>query len=352
MSTVESKQKTVGLPWLLGLGVLAIFGFVAWTVQLTQGFDVIGVDQVVVWGVYIAAFFFLLSTGCGLVLFAAAGDLGFLAGLKPHRWLLVTSALGMFIAGGILILMDIGRPVRVLNLLFSPQSKSPFIWDFYGLTIMIILTAVFLLANPKGKVLPWAAAITSLSIILIEGGILGVLAARPFWHGGMMPILFLLEALVAASGFLYLALRENLPWVKKTLTGFLALLGLVILIDAVAVLYSGPTAAQDGMKLLVGGNLAPYFWTQVLLGIILPMILLITVPASRWAAIIAAGLAILGVLIAKLNTLTAGQAFPLIGPAGSYQVSLVEWGGVLGMLALAILLGYLGQRIFAFKLAS
>jgi dimethyl sulfoxide reductase membrane subunit len=259
MATIEAKQKTNNLPWLIILGALAILGIAAWIVQLTQGFKMIGVGQVVVWGIYIAAFFLLLGTGCGLVLFAVAGDLNFLPGMQAHRRLLLISALGMFIAGGITILMDIGRPARVLNLLFSSQFNSPFIWDFYGLAVMVVLTVVYLIVNPKGKLLPWVIGIVSLLVIVIEGWILGVLAARPLWHGGLMPILFLLEALTAASAFLFLALGKNLPWVKKVFMWLLVILGLVTLIDTVAVLYSGPTAAQEGMNLLVSGNLAPYF---------------------------------------------------------------------------------------------
>ena len=310
----------------------------------------IGVGEVVVWGIYIAAFFLLLGTGCGIVLFAVAGDLSFLPGIQAHRRLLLISALGMFIAGGITILMDIGRPARVLNLLFSSQFNSPFIWDFYGLAAMVVVTVVYLIVNPKGKVLPWVSGIVSLLVIVIEGWILGVLAARPLWHGGLMPILFLLEALTAASAFLFLALGNNLPWVKKVFVWFLVIFGLVTLVDMVAVLYSGSTAAQEGMNLLVSGNLAPYFWAQILLGIVLPVILLMTLPANRLAGICAAVLAILGVLLAKINVLTAGQAIPVFGPASSYLPTLVEFGGVLGMFALAILLGSLGHRIFPDKI--
>ena len=37
--------------------VLVVVGLVAWIVQLSQGMSVLGVGQIVVWGMYIAAFF-------------------------------------------------------------------------------------------------------------------------------------------------------------------------------------------------------------------------------------------------------------------------------------------------------
>ena len=36
MATIEAKQKTSNLPWLIILGALAILGIAAWIVQLTQ----------------------------------------------------------------------------------------------------------------------------------------------------------------------------------------------------------------------------------------------------------------------------------------------------------------------------
>lgn len=345
MTTItDSKPKANNLTWPIVLAVLVIAGIYAWIVQLTQGFDVIGIGHEIVWGIYIAAFFLLLGTGCAIVLFAAAGDLGLLPGLQPHRRTLLAFALGMFVAGGIAILMDIGRPERVLNLLLSPQWKSPFIWDFFGLTLTVVVTAVYWLARPKGKAMPWLAGITASLVIIVEGWILGALASRPLWHGGLMPVLFFLEALTTGSAFLLLILGESQRWARKALISLLIITGLVTLVDAIALMFSGPTAAKAGVNLMLSGNLAAQFWAQILLGIVLPVVLLFVASGKSVFGKTAAVLAILGVLLSKLNILTAGQAIPLLGPAETYLPTPVEWGGLLGVLALALLLGYLGWR--------
>jgi len=162
-------------------------------------------------------------------------------------------------------------------------------------------------------------------------------------------VLFFLEALTAGCAFLMLVPGESQGWTRKALTGLLIITGLVTLVDVVALSFSGATAAQEAMNLMLNGNLAALFWAQILLGIVLPVILLMTIPIIRLAEISAVVLAILGVLLSKLSLLIAGQAIPLLGPAESYKPTLVELVGVLGVLSLALLLGYLGLRYAPIK---
>lgn len=352
MTTVaNTKSESQNLVGPIALAVLVVIGVFAWIVQLTQGFEVVGVGKGIVWGIYIAAFFLLLGTGCALVLFTAAGDLGLLPEIQSKRQSLLTFAIGMFVAGGIAILMDIGRPERVFNLLLSPQWKSPFIWDFFSLAITFVVTAVYWFAQPKGRLLPWVAGIMAVLVIIVEGWILGVLASRPIWHGGLMPVTFLLDALIAGCAFLILIV-DSQAWARKALIYLLIIAGLVTLVDVTALIFSGPTAAKMAVSLMLSGNLALWFWAQILLGITIPVILLLMASTNRVVTIIAAGLAILGVLLSKLTLLTAGQAIPLLGPAESYTPTLVELGGVLGVLALALLLGYLGLRYTPAKIGK
>ncbi len=62
-------------------------------------------------------------------------------------------------------------------------------------------------------------------------------------------------------------------------------------------------------------------------------------------------LVILGVLAAKLVVLTAGQAIPFFQAETTYIPTLVEFGGVVGILGLAGLLFLLGKRLLRPKAA-
>jgi predicted membrane protein len=59
---------------------------------------------------------------------------------------------------------------------------------------------------------------------------------------------------------------------------------------------------------------------------------------------VAAVLAICGVLLAKMNLLIAGQALPFEGAQVTYFPSLIEIGGLLGGLGLAVFLFVIGSN--------
>jgi molybdopterin-containing oxidoreductase family membrane subunit len=116
---VKTQQKMNFLPWLIATIVLVAIGAVAWGIQLSKGLGVLGIGQIITWGLYIAAFFTLVGLGSGLLILAVLGDLDVLPGLKAHRRNLLIGSIAAYIAGGIMILMDIGRPERVLNIIFK-----------------------------------------------------------------------------------------------------------------------------------------------------------------------------------------------------------------------------------------
>ncbi len=139
---VKSQRTSNGMAWLVGMVVLVVIGAIAWIVQLSKGMSVLGINQIVPWGLYIAAFFTLVGLASGLLILAVLSDLGVIPGLNASRRNLLIGALASYIAGGIMILMDIGKPLRVLNMVFKAQILSPFVWDFFSLALGVIMTIV------------------------------------------------------------------------------------------------------------------------------------------------------------------------------------------------------------------
>ena len=103
------------------------------------------------------------------------------------------------------------------------------------------------------------------------------------------------------------------------------------------------------MNLLTGGALAPLYWGQILLGIVLPFVLLVWAANNRSAVMAAAVLAFLGVFAAKFVLLVAGQALPFMGAPATYVPTLIELAGLVGMLGLAAFLFVLGKRYLPAK---
>ena len=348
MTTIASTQrKTNDLPWLVGLGVLFVIGIVAWIVQLTQGFSVLGLGQAVTWGTYIAAFFLLVGAGSGLVLLASLSDLGALPALKGQRSPLLLGAVASFVAAAFMILLDVGKPERVVYMLSYPNFKSMFVWDFYTLVLSGVLALVYFYLGPKIKILPWLAAVAAVAVVIVEGFILTVSAATPMWHGAVIPALFLIEGVITAVGIVLAA--KNVQMLGGVLAGLLAVVFALTLIEFVTVSYGGEPDIAANYNLLVAGSLAPLFWGQLLLGVVVPFVLLVWFSKNRTAVVAAAVLAILGVFVTKLDLLVAGQAIPFSGAPVSYVPSIVEVGGVLGGLGLAGLVFVLAMRYLPSK---
>jgi dimethyl sulfoxide reductase membrane subunit len=352
MTTKTNTLSTTNeMPWLVGLGILAVIGIGAWVMQLVQGPAVLGTGQTIVWGVYIALFFLLAGTGSGLVVLTALGDLNVLPAFKQYRRALLISALATFVAAGVVILMDAGRPERVFNLIFSPNFHSMFVWDFYSLTLSVIVAAAYLYLGPKVKWLPLAAAVIASVLVVVEGLILVVSAAAPFWHTAILPVIFVAEGLITAFALVLLASNkaEVVAGARRWLAVLLATVFVLSLIEMVGVGYGANADALASLYLLTSYSLAILYWGQLLIGLALPFALLVFAPKNRAAVIVAAVLAFAGVFVGKLDTLVAGQAIPFMQSVASYSPSLVEVLGVVGMLGLAGFLFMIGNRYIPFK---
>jgi dimethyl sulfoxide reductase membrane subunit len=348
---VKSMGKFNDQPWLIAFAVLFVVGLIAWFVQFSHGMDVLGLGQAIVWGVYIATFFLMAGLASGLVILTALGDLDVLPGMKAYRRPLLLGAIASYVAAGFAILMDIGKPDRVLNILFSPNFKSMFVWDFYTLALSVILAAAYLWFGAKNKWLPIVAAIFATAVVVVEGWILSVSAGTPLWQDPLLPIVFFIDGLIAALALVLLVSKqvESAKLLRGILTALLAAIVVFSLIEFVTVSYGGSPDAKAGISLLWGGALTPLYWGALLFGIILPLILLAWAGENQTAVIVAAILAPLGVFMTKVAVLVAGQALPFMRPVATYMPTAVEVGGVIGIVALAGLLFVLGNRYVPMK---
>jgi Ni/Fe-hydrogenase subunit HybB-like protein len=339
--------RSIGMTESAGLLLLVLIGAWAWWSQLTKGMGVLGTGQAVVWGAYIAAFFLLVGIGCGLMVLAALGDLG-VAGLQDMRREYLLASLASLVAAGFAILMDIGHPERVLGFLSSANFSSPFVWDFYGLALAVVVGLVYLLVGGPGKLLPWIAVLVSMLVVLAEGWILGVSAARPSWHGGTLPVAFLIEGMVAACA-VGLLMHGEKKQLRQALLLLLPVLLIVSLSEALALTYGTGTEAGAAMGMLVNGSLSPLFWLGLLFGVALPFAWLAWSGDSAVALGLSGVLPIAGVYMLKLGVLVSGQALPFMQPEASYVPSGVEIAGVAGILALAALLFQIGRAALPSK---
>lgn len=333
-------QRRAQLYWG-ALIVLGVVGLVIWGTQLTGGMDHTGLNQDVVWGLYIAGFFVAAGSGAG-VLFLV-GIMQFRPELRAEAWpRLPAVALGSFVAAGILIAMDLGSPARVWRIAFAGEWSSPMVWDFWLLLATTIVAAVYWwrLRSARGedtslRPLAVVGMVLAVALVVAESLLLVQLAAREWWAGGLTVISFLVAAGIGGLALYLLttpklASAQVITWLQIALAASLV----IVLAEVIAGAMSSNTRTREQINLLVTGAEAPLFWLHIIGGLVLPLALLSWKP-NAIAISAAAVLAIFGVLLEKVWLLAIGQAFPWVSlPSADYLPTWSEVLGALGAMAL------------------
>jgi len=120
------------------VAVLIAAGF-AYVHQIKTGLGVTAMRDYVSWGLYIANFVFFIAVGLvGMLISAVLGLLN-MKWAKPVSRVSEIIALGFVMISGIVIITDMGRPDRFLNLFLHGRVQSPIVWD---VTVVITYTTI------------------------------------------------------------------------------------------------------------------------------------------------------------------------------------------------------------------
>ncbi|GAB5602395.1 polysulfide reductase NrfD [Thermus sp. FJN-A] len=241
------------------------------------------------WGIWIALYFFLAGTGGGAYLVSTLY-------CREHRvrktafWAFITVVLG----SGLLIL-DLGQPLRFLNLFLGGWHPASVMWlgSWFLLLAGAGLLAVWLRPTPR-----WFQQVVAFLVALVVGytAVLLMATAKPFWNASpLLPWLFLASAATAGSALLQLL--EPAEPLKRILLTMAVVEGLLLVAH---LLWVYPAAAQAVMVLLAG-PVAWAFWGFVVLGWGLPLWL------ERRNGQLAAWLTLVGAFLLRYFVVVAGQ---------------------------------------------
>ena len=203
--------------WILLAVLLSIIGvgFIMWLWQFRVGLGITGMSRDVSWGFYIGQFTYLVGV-------AAAGVMVVLPYYIHHyKAFGRVTILAEFMAIGavsmclLFILVDLGNPVRMINVLLHPTPRSVLFWDMIVLNGYLFLNVFcgwnVLTAERKGSPpprwikpfiylsIPWAISIHTVTAFLYAG-----LPGRHFWLTAVMAPRFLASAFCAGPALLIL----------------------------------------------------------------------------------------------------------------------------------------------------
>lgn len=115
--------------WFFILIMFAGVGLWGWIIQIKTGLGVTGMRDYVSWGMYIANFVFFVAVSLIGFLISSALHLLKINWAKPVSRVAEQVAIAAVAMAGIIIVMDMGRPDRFLNIFLHGRFASPIIWD-------------------------------------------------------------------------------------------------------------------------------------------------------------------------------------------------------------------------------
>ena len=313
------------------------------------------------WGLPVATYVFFVLTSTGLTFVASLSMVFGLKDFYPIAKRCVWLAVATLVAGFAALAFEIGHPFRMLWAIpASFQLTSPMNWMgvFYALYLVFLL-----LKFRKMHAQDWDSAasrnlgIASFLAVVVAhstlGLVFGMMAMRPFWYDGLIPIYFLATALVSGLAFAllftHLAHRSTAAVpapVRGLLAGslpkLLAFAIAVVLLFSVMRTITGLWSNADGLEAFRWMVGSPWFWIET--GAYVAALLMMLSPGMRsgvGAQMLASVLVILALFIGRYEYVIGGQVVPLFKGSWvpefiAYTPSLTEW--MLALLAVGITL--------------
>ncbi len=307
--------------WGLVIALLAMIGvaFVLYLWQLKVGLKITGMSRDVSWGFYIAQFTYLVGIAASAVMVVLPYY------LHDYKAFGRITILGEFLAVaavsmcGLFIFIDLGKPVRMLNILLHPTPNSVMFWDMIVLNMYLLINIVIgwtvleaeRNAAPPPKwvkpliylSIPWAPTIHIVTAFLYSG-----IPGRGFWLTAIMAPRFLSSAFASGPALLILLAliirkftkfdpgREQIQTLAKIVTYCIIINVLFILFEVFTVFYSQiPEHMHHFEYLFFGieghGKLVPWMWFS-LIGMIVASVLLVIPRIRRDETTLAIGCAL------------------------------------------------------------
>jgi protein NrfD len=391
--------------WVVGaLCVLAgAFGLYA---RLAHGHRDANYGNVVVWGLWVAAYIFFIGLSAGAFLISSLVYVFKVERFESIGAVALFTAVVTLLLALLSIVVDLGHMGRAWHVMVYANFKSPMAWMIYLYTAYFILLSAemwFLLRRDivARRGLPgWRGSIyRALSLgsrdtsdssaardrsivrvlaiigvptaIMFHGGVgalFGTVATRGHWHSALFPLLFLLSALVSGGALLAVIaaiFQHGLDRNRSTVIELGRLVMALLLLDVLfqvseyLVAFRGGIPGETaGLNLSLFGPYWPVFWlAQLVLGTIVPLALLLNSRARQSAPLVALAclLIVVGIFALRLNIVIPGLEVEEIRGltaavstqriTSEYFPSLSEWLLTLGISGLGLILFGFGELL-------
>jgi Ni/Fe-hydrogenase subunit HybB-like protein len=320
--------------WSSCLVAVVACGLGAYLLQLRRGLIVTGLRDEVSWGLYIASLVFWVGVSKGGTIISAILRLTHAEWRRPMTRMAEAITVLALLTGFPLIVADLGRPDRVLNLIRYGRIQSPLVWDVISLTTYLVACVIYfylplipdlalLAEEPRLRLwrrrlyarlaLGWkgtgeqkhllerAISVMAIAIIPLAVSVHTVLSwvfamtLRPGWNSTIFGPYFVVGAIYSGAGAVVVSmwiLQKVFHLGEYVRAVHFRRLGAFLIVATATYLYFNVNeyltigyklegADRDLVWSLFSGSYSHLFWMAQVLGVLLPLLILAVVAVAK-----------------------------------------------------------------------
>jgi molybdopterin-containing oxidoreductase family membrane subunit len=398
-----TKTSPMYYLWVAFLLAVIGWGVYAYSRQFQDGLIVTGMRDRISWGLYITTFVFFIGISHAGTLISA------ILRVSQARWRTPITRMAEFITavalvcGALFVIIDLGRPDRVLNVVIYGRWQSPIVWDVLAITTYLTASIAYLFLpmipdlalfrdRLAGRVSTWrtrlydllsvrwqgtsaqrrsmAAAITTAMILIIPIAVsvhtvvswIFAMTLREPWNSTIFGAFFVAGAIFSgiATLIVVMAILRKVYHLEEYITekhfvylGYLLAAFTLIMIygnisEYLTTGYKMAGETEFHFRQLFLGQFAGFYWFYFVGGLVVPG-LLILLPWTRniWGVVLAALLVNAAMWVERYFIVVAGFRVPLMSyEPSTYAPTWVELSVMAAGFALFALLITLFAKVF------
>ena len=397
------RQTTMPFYLVIGvLGVVFLWGVVSLVRQWVLGLGVTGLSRPIYWGIYLTNFVFFIGISHAGTLISAILRVTQAEWRRPITRIAEAITFLALILGLLQIWIDMGRPERIFYPFIWGRFQSPFLWDFTCIGVYLLSSTLYLYlpmipdvarmrdhmtdaprwrrwlysamsigwhgSEEQRQRLEKAIGVVAILIIPIAVSVHTVVSwifgmtMQPMWHSTILGPYFVVGAIYSGIAMLFIFMTlirkawHFAKWIGDKQYNYLGLLLLVMsafwgyftLAEYLTTGYASFVHETHVLETKLTGEYAPWFWTMVILNLVIPFAILLwrrgRTPTGTFIAALSVAI---GMWIERFTIVvpTLTQPSMDIEPA-IYTPTMTEVSITAGSVALFALLFLLFFKIF------
>ncbi len=368
-----------------GLGFIALIGILAAWYMEHNGHHVTGMTNQIVWGTPHVFAIFLIVAASGALNVASIASVFSRKIYEPMARLSALLAVALLAGGLVVLLLDLGRPDRLIIAMTYYNFKSIFAWNIILYSGFFVFCGLYLWTMMDHSVYKFkryagfSAFIWRLILTTGTGSIFGFLVARSAYETAILAPMFIIMSFSFGLAIFILVLMASYKYsgmelgdtvllrLRNLLGVFVAAVLYFTFVYHLTNIYDTNRHGVEAFILLGengGGLYATIFWIgEILIGGLIPLVMIYTpsIKNNRNSLGLICTMIIIGGLAKIYTIVIGGQAFPLEifpgydvsssfydGVVNTYTPSLPEVLLGLGGVAIALLIVVFALKVLRF----